>query len=172
MFSLILSTDGNIVDICVGSIEVFTLDDVVHNSLKARYSIGHSKWDPAKLLQKSSSFKCSVFSLFWLNSDLVIGTGSVKSAKYLITGNFIYHVLYPRKRISIQESEPVYGLGVIKNKSLFVNFGDTKSVWTRHGDWEGSIMPSLSIWEISEWMNLVSGMLSPGFNGYWATVRG
>ncbi len=44
MFSLILPTDGNIVDVGVGSIEVISLDDV-HNPLKARYSIGHSEWD-------------------------------------------------------------------------------------------------------------------------------
>ena len=49
MFGLILPTDGNIVDIGVGSIEVFSLD-IVHNPLKALYSIGHSEWDSAKLV--------------------------------------------------------------------------------------------------------------------------
>ena len=50
MFRLILPTDGNIVDVGVGSMEVSSLDDVVHNPLKAHYSIGHSEWDSAKLV--------------------------------------------------------------------------------------------------------------------------
>ena len=115
MLSLILSTRSNIVNIDVSSFEVFSLDDVVHNLLEIRYSIGHSKWNLTNLVQRPNSFESCAFSFFRLDSNL----DRHWCAKYLITGNLTYHVLNPRRRISIQESGSVYRLGVI-HKSLVI----------------------------------------------------
>ena len=115
-----------------------------------------------------------MFSCIFLGS-IILSLKNVYSisAKYLVTGNFIYLVLYPRRRISIQESEPVNGLGVIHNKSLFVIFRDYYkflgapwrlrrlcNAFLKHpGD--------LRLNELS-----VRYAMSPGSDCYWVTVRG
>ena len=84
-----------------------------------------------------------------------------------------YLVLYPQKSISFQESEPVYGQGLIHNKSLFVIFGGyykcLGAPWRLRRLYNAFLkhLGDLRLNEFSVWY-----AMSAGFNCYWATVRG
>ena len=66
MVILVFSTNGHVVNVWKYSFEVIILNKLHHLSLKARYPIGYTEWEPGELGESTLCFKCSVRLVIFL----------------------------------------------------------------------------------------------------------
>lgn len=83
MLLLIFPTYSDVVNIGNGALKLFLFDNVGYGSLETGLTIGHAKRNASELVESITSLESSVRFVTIFDSDLVVGTAQINSAKQL-----------------------------------------------------------------------------------------
>ena len=81
MFLFRTATDQNIIKISERTFKIILSYQIIHQTLKTGDTVGHTEWKSFEMKKVSVSFKSSIWHITFLDTDLMVSTFQVYSAK-------------------------------------------------------------------------------------------